>query len=798
MSGQEKYKITLNPDKKEITIKEIAVLEQNIQELKPISHQQLASSDTTKTTNHLHSIRNKLTQAAETVKNDKVKNIINSLISQSQNNIENILNTLNRESYNQQHNNDRQILKEIFIEILLCIEKDNFANDEENYNKAEVVIPYSEVDKALQKIGAVSKKKNNALLTSSLIILAVFALSATIMKLITSWIAMKLAIPLTISALLIVSLGMAVIKACNPETPKANHITNDETNLLKIKEENWWNNSVAGKIADYIGKNPIFFTTLILIGLTVLSIASLSSIGVTLITRASILFGMTFYGTLYSIIITTAITFTALLSAATTVLTTIKNVSSAILAKKSLQQKENNEKTKYVPFKLNPISKMWETINNFLDSFYAYGAKNPVAMLSFTIVYFLILFDITKQFLPNIIHKTLLYFAAGLVNTSTGMLLPAICTAWFAGLLVLTIADIISKGEDSNTAKTIMHIKNNAIDATLFLLFLIFSAKMIDGTELAHICGKWKDLSLLTVNIKPLVALGDFFQDPQESILISAVAVILLPVNILLFPGHFIIFVCKQIIKIIGETIKHLLHAIYVLAEALINLLGIAIISVESQQQLSSYSYQTHRLIHNTMHNTTILYKEASKIYIHISLIAHIVLILGSIIAIYSSINIAMLVTPLVPQTTIITNYLATLLGLPAAKTIVITLSCYCLVLSMLQLYNNAKQSGPIKLTNLHATQANSCQIMLVIILVASIAIGTISNPIVYGAALLGCISIFVIALPCTINQAIFSAPLKMTNCSLGKDHLAKCNSTYNGIVDDKYSEDKVDRSLTA
>ena len=101
------------------------------------------------------------------------------------------------------------------------------------------------------------------------------------------------------------------------------------------------------------------------------------------------------------------------------------------------------------------------------------------------------------QFLPTLGHNIVYFFVTGIANPSAGLIFAGVCTGWFIGLFLLSVTDLITRQHDSGLVSSINYVKNNAIDAALFFMILMFSANVVAGTSLAHICGKWVILDCL-------------------------------------------------------------------------------------------------------------------------------------------------------------------------------------------------------------------------------------------------------------------------------------------------------------
>jgi hypothetical protein len=406
------------------------------------------------------------------------------------------------------------------------------------------------------------QEKTTTELLTTLIIAAIFA---TISYLYTadlmSFLAIKLGAPFILTIIIVTSMIILSYRLLTPETK--NEIPLSEAK--KIREKHWFLASVPGKIADFIENKP--YETALYAVLSICSIFFLSStiIGTNIVTKAALLLGVHYYPALY-------ITIPILLAIA---IGLVKSFETNPTEDKPKQQ-EN-----FKPFKINPVARLWQAINMFLDKFYLMGLKSPIAMLIFTTAYTILTIDILTPFLPALAHNVVIYFLTGIANPSSGLLFAAICTGWLIGLVILQIADIITRGHNSATIATIEYIKDHPIDSVIFFLVLIFSASMIANTPMADICGRWLILGLVMINFKPLLAIGDFINSPRKSIIGSTIGSVLMPTKIILYPAELIKYIIKMALYIGFGMVKHFaIHVPLVLIRACFDMATILFIQL--------------------------------------------------------------------------------------------------------------------------------------------------------------------------------------------------------------------------
>ena len=453
------------------------------------------------------------------------------------------------------------------LSITLALDEIESADSEiENFkptNKTEItpkedmpiILDGSENDE--KKIGIIypsqEAKQQEKTTTELLATLIIATILATISYLyiadLMAYLGIKLGAPLILTVIIASSMVILLYRLLTPEIKKEIPLSEAK----KIREKHWFLASVPGKIADFIENKP--YETALYAALSICSIFFLSStiIGTNIVTKTAFLLGVHYYPALY-------ITIPILLGIS---IGMIKSLETNSTKEKPKQQE------KFKPFKINPIARLWQAIDLFLDKFYLIGLKSPIAMLTFTTIYTILTIDILTPFLPTLAHKVVIYFLTGIANPSSGLLFAAICTGWLIGLVILQIADITTRGYSSATIATIEYIKDHPIDSFIFFLILIFSASMIASTPMADICGRWLILGLVMINFKPLLAIGDFINSPRKSIIGSTIGSVLMPTNIILYPGELIKYIIKMALYIGFGMVKHFaIHVPLVLTRA--------------------------------------------------------------------------------------------------------------------------------------------------------------------------------------------------------------------------------------
>ena len=326
--------------------------------------------------------------------------------------------------------------------------------------------------------------------------------------------------------------------------------------MATLFQDDYLIESMPGKIAQAFGYNLKWTKTLTNAAMTILALIThfLSStvLGLSYVTILSGLTNVSHYGIIYLHI------------GGMFILTNI--------AHRFLSASDQQEKL----FSVNPASRLWQAMNKFFLSFFLYGQKNRITMLTFTTLYASIVIDLNHPFLPNLIHQLLVFFAAGIINLNVGMVIAGLCTAWTIGLLYLGLADTITRDYDSNLVHTIDYIKQNPIDPFIGLFILALSTQLIASTSLAHLCGNWVMFGLLISIVKPLLTVVDFLVNPLKSIIGSALRIIFLPVNIVMYPDEAMRFVLKFVLHTACSLFKHFcIHIPLVLIRAVLDILSI-------------------------------------------------------------------------------------------------------------------------------------------------------------------------------------------------------------------------------
>ncbi len=403
------------------------------------------------------------------------------------------------------------------------------------------------------------RKKENIIST-----LATFGVIATItyvtLSYLTSWLALTLGIPFIFTAILLSTIAILIARINVDSSQKQIQIDKingiDNANMEKHYQYRWSFASIPGRLAETITKEPVKACTYGTLTLILILALTSTNFGVGLVSSFAAFTGVNFSLSLYALII---LGFCVIFGVE-------KLVSNIIKPEKN----DSQTKDIFKPYNINPVARLWQAMDVFLDKFYLLGMQNPRAMLVFTIFYIGITTEVMTPFLPSYLHSIVFYFVTGISNPSAGLLFAGLCSGWFIGLLILTVGDIISRKHKSGMLESIKYMKNNLIDAFLFSFLLIFSASIVAGTSLAHICGRWVILGLVTINFKPLLAIADFMNSPRKSIIGSSFSLLLMPVNIILYPGELIKYLLKKSTHIVFGVIKHfLLHVPLVLIRSL-------------------------------------------------------------------------------------------------------------------------------------------------------------------------------------------------------------------------------------
>ena len=136
--------------------------------------------------------------------------------------------------------------------------------------------------------------------------------------------------------------------------------------MKKIYENHWSFASIPGRIAEFIANNPVKAATYSTITLLLTITLTSTVIGQNLVLTIAGLAGISFYCSLYILIITGFV-----------VMAADKTIESLIYP--SQKKQENTEKFK--PYNINPIARLWQAIDLFLSKFYVLGMQNPISML---------------------------------------------------------------------------------------------------------------------------------------------------------------------------------------------------------------------------------------------------------------------------------------------------------------------------------------------------------------------------------------------------------------------------------
>ncbi|MBM93548.1 MAG: hypothetical protein CMF51_02205 [Legionellales bacterium] len=221
---------------------------------------------------------------------------------------------------------------------------------------------------------------------------------------------------------------------------------------------------------------------------------------------------------------------------------------------------------------LNPISRIWSGFVHFIDWFYHYGRKHPIAMTLYTAVYFMTLFDIFTPFLPW--HDFNLSVFSALANPQViSLLTGAIFTAFFLGKLTLLVCSIVSDRHRSPVfsifSKLLDENDYHRKQARKALCGLLLGACILTPIILGQIhipwvvahSGTWLIFDLLMFNIKPLILLYDTLSDPDSSVLGSCIHIVTLPIQCC-FLKHGFRRLCCDFCKIIPRAILSILDVV--------------------------------------------------------------------------------------------------------------------------------------------------------------------------------------------------------------------------------------------
>jgi hypothetical protein len=458
--------------------------------------------------------------------------------------------------------------------------------------KNEIIIPDDPLARD-QMFGIEKEKKQNdnvfwdlstALITGSAVYIGLSYL--------TEWLALTLGIPFIFLTVLLASVTILVIKYNTQVPEKIN--TNNPKEINKFYNLRPLLTSIPGQIANKIYADPT--RAIIHFGLTVLMIVALtkSTIGITLLNNFILFSGIDYYLALYALVLAGSFT-----------MITIHKVCDIIA---SPQTHENNKKEQFKPYNINPAARLWQAMDLFLDKFYLLGMQNPISMLVFTTVYILITLEMVMPFMSPNIHNIVYYFVTGISNPSVGLLFAGICAGWFMGLFILTVSDIFTREYKSGLMESIEYIKQNPIDSLIFMFILIFSANIAAQTSLAHVCGRWMILGLVTINFKPMLAVLDFIDSPRKSIIGSTFSLALLPVNLILYPGELLKYIFKKALHIVFGIVKHFgLHVPMVLIRAVFDIVSISLAYLNfknAAKQVSSWNIDLYLFIRKLILNT--------------------------------------------------------------------------------------------------------------------------------------------------------------------------------------------------
>lgn len=415
--------------------------------------------------------------------------------------------------------------------------------------------------RALQKENTAQPETSILELIAKLLLgsIALISLYLTLTAII-DMLAFKFSVPLLLSTTLLLACIILIRQVLNPKEPEKNEKTPQEVvEILGNHNKKWWYlSSIPGITAAFMQQNPM---TSIACALTLsgsILFLPLTSLGVSLVTHISIFLGVSYYGTLYTMIpILAFIPVKIGLSIYEAIWPTKKPVSAEVSK----------------PFSINPIARIWQAIDAFLNKFYLTGMQSPIAMLLFSIVYIGIIIQIMLPFLPTGIATVIHYVMMGVVNPSAGLPFAAVCTGWFIGLIILQITDIITRRHESETVKSIDYIQKNPINSILFLAVLMLCAQAAATTALAQLCGNWLILGLITISFKPLLAIADFMMNPRKSTIGSSLTLVFMPIKLILYPGEAIYYLLKLTSQIIAGIFKHiLLHIPLVIVCALFDI----------------------------------------------------------------------------------------------------------------------------------------------------------------------------------------------------------------------------------
>jgi hypothetical protein len=372
--------------------------------------------------------------------------------------------------------------------------------------------------------------------------------------------AFKLSVPFILGSTLCIA---CIILAHRVTTPEASDGTPAVETLDSLNRKWWYLSSMPGSVAAFMQANP---KTSIAYACTLagsILLLLLTTVGSTLVTQAGAFFGIGYYGALYIIIpIMVLIPMKAGLSLYYSLWPSV------------MHESKNPETTEaFKPFSTNPVARIWQAIDTFLNKFYLLGMQSPIAMFLFSIVYIGMTVQIMTPFLPASMATVVQYLLTGISNPAAGLLFAAVCASWFVGLFILQIADILTRGNESGTIKSIDYMQKNPIDSALFLAILILSAQIVATTPMAHICGRWLILGLVTINFKPLLAIADFMMNPRKSTIGSSLALPFMPIKLILYPGEALYYAFKLVTQITAGLLKHfLLHVPLVIVRALFDI----------------------------------------------------------------------------------------------------------------------------------------------------------------------------------------------------------------------------------
>ena len=412
----------------------------------------------------------------------------------------------------------------------------------------------------------------------------------TVLAFIINLLAFKFSVPFILGSTLFIACIILIHRVAAPE---ANNTPLVEA-LDKINRKWWYLSSMPGAIAAFMETNP---KTSIAYACTLtgsILFLLLTTIGTSLVTQAGGLLGIGYYGALYIIIPVMA--FLPVQAGLSIYYTTHPDQKPA--------SKKQQTPEAFKPFSTNPIARLWQAIDTFLNKFYLIGMQSPIAMLLFTIIYIGLTVQIMVPFLPANMAAIVQYLLTGISNPAAGLLFAAVCTGWFIGLFILQTADILTRGDESGTVKSIDYMQKNPIDTALFLAILILSAQIVAGTPMAHICGRWLILGLITINFKPLLAIADFMMNPRKSTIGSSLALPFMPVKLILYPGEALYYLFKLVTQVTAGILKHfLLHVPLVLIRALFDITTAIVswFSKEAAEKVIDANIDSYLFVRNTV-----------------------------------------------------------------------------------------------------------------------------------------------------------------------------------------------------